>query len=224
MPRSAPHSSAGNASGRDDQHEAVAAYARQAKDTELVQYATEIKVRAERRCGELLEKAPKNVGGRPSENQSHDATTLAPTLTDLGITKDESSRYQKLAAMPEEFFETAVATAKDTAGQVTSAFLLREAKKLTHEQIAPTKSKAKPQKGRKAAALRCRLWMIPRWLLAVPLGWRTVKAVMVRVPGGAQRLMQIQAVTPPRAAARKGVARDAASPGPRPPGAARCPP
>ena len=47
-------------------------------DTELVQYATEIKVRAERRCGELLADA------------------------DLGISRDQSSRYQKLAAMPED--------------------------------------------------------------------------------------------------------------------------
>ncbi|MBC7704314.1 MAG: hypothetical protein H7274_10295 [Rhodoferax sp.] len=37
-----------------DKAEAMAAYARQAKDTEMIQWATAIKVRAERRCGELL--------------------------------------------------------------------------------------------------------------------------------------------------------------------------
>jgi hypothetical protein len=112
-----------------DKAEAMATYARQAKDSELIQYATEIKVRAERRCGELLASADKNSGGRPIENRSHDRTSFAPTLAQMGLTKNESSRYQQLAEMPDEHFETAVATAKATAGEVTSAFMLREAKK-----------------------------------------------------------------------------------------------
>jgi hypothetical protein len=107
--------------------EAMAAYARQAKDTELIQYATEIKVRAERRCGELLARTEKHEGGRPTANRSNDATGSVPTLAQMGLTKDESSRYQQLAAMPAEHFETAVETAKATAGEVTTAFMLREA-------------------------------------------------------------------------------------------------
>ena len=110
-----------------DKAEAMAAYARQAKDQDLIKYATEIKVRAERRCGELLRvtaaSGERNTGGKPSK----DATVS--TLTDMGLTRDESSRYQQLAAMPAEHFETAVATAKATAGEVTTAFMLREAKR-----------------------------------------------------------------------------------------------
>jgi len=123
-----------------DKAEAMAAYARQAKDTQLVQYATEIKVRAERRCGELLRTTEKNKGGNP--NLSRRSTGSLPTLESIGITRDESSRYQQLAAMPDKHFETAVATAKDTVGQVTTAFMLRAAKKQR-----PT---AKPMKGKKA--------------------------------------------------------------------------
>lgn len=115
-----------------DKAEAMAAYARQAKDNDLIQYATEIKVRAERRCGELLARTEKNTGAKgagPIAVERYDRNT--PTLAQMGLTKDESSRYQQLAAMPAEHFETAVATAKATAGEVTTAFMLREAKRHT---------------------------------------------------------------------------------------------
>ena len=111
----------------------MAAYAKQARDTQMVQWATEIKVRAERRCGEMLrdsaESGQRDPGGRGRRIESHDATQQ-PTLRDLGLTRDQSSRYQKLAAMPAEHFETAVETAKAMAGAVTSAHMLRLADEL----------------------------------------------------------------------------------------------
>jgi hypothetical protein len=119
-----------------DKAEAMAAYARQAKDQELILWATEIKVRAERRAGELLTTMEKNKGGDARKyTRSHDETGVVdekgpPTLADLGIHRNESHRWQQLASMSDEHFETAVATAKDTAGQVTTAFMLREAEKL----------------------------------------------------------------------------------------------
>ena len=127
-----------------DKAEAMAAYARQAKDSELIQYATEIKVRAERRCGELL-RATADAGQRATRGLNVERYDIEkPTLSDMGLTRDESSRYQQLAAMPAEHFETAVATAKATAGEVTTAFMLREAKR-----NAP-----QPPKTKKAEAIR----------------------------------------------------------------------
>ena len=135
-----------------DKAEAMAAYARQAKDTEMIQWATEIKVRAERRAGELLSAMPMvskaeagHRGAALRHGKSHEATSHQ-TLAELGVTKDQSSRWQSLAGMTEEHFETAVATAKDTAGQVTTAFMLREAK--------AAKPQSKPKKGAKAEAIR----------------------------------------------------------------------
>jgi hypothetical protein len=61
-----------------DRSQAMAAYARQAKDTAMVEWATEIKVRAERRAGELLRGMDKHTGGNP--NLSHDTTGSPPTL------------------------------------------------------------------------------------------------------------------------------------------------
>lgn len=132
-----------------DKAEAMAAYARQAKDTALVQWATEIKVRAERKAGEMLrataESGERDQGrGGDRKSQSHDATVK---LSDLGISRDQSSRWQQVASIPEEHFEAAVNMAKNSAGEVTTAFLLREAKK--------GKPKGKPKKG-KAAQERMR--------------------------------------------------------------------
>lgn len=116
-----------------DKAAAMSAYARQAKDPDLIAWATEIKIRAERKCGELLREGAKNgeraTDGRPKK-PSHDTTVSVPTLSDIGISRDQCSRWEKLADMPEEHFETAVATAKEHAGQVTTAHMLRVAEKL----------------------------------------------------------------------------------------------
>lgn len=118
-----------------DKAEAMAAYARQAKDQDLIAWATEIKIRAERKCGEMLKEGAKNgeratAGKNQGARSSQPATNSQKTLSDIGISRDQSSRWQKLADMPEEHFETAVATAKEHAGQVTTAHMLRVADEL----------------------------------------------------------------------------------------------
>jgi len=65
-------------------------YGKQANDTQLVNWAAEIKIRAERKCGELLGDTEK-LKGRP-EKASH-----AVRLSDLGLTRMQSSRYQQIA-------------------------------------------------------------------------------------------------------------------------------
>lgn len=126
-----------------DKAEAMAAYARQAKDSELIQYATEIKVRAERRCGELLATVDRSPGARTDATSSKPETRYQETLRENDLHPATADRYQQLAAMPDEHFETAVATAKATAGEVTTAFMLREAKKA---KPAPIKGKAAEKK------------------------------------------------------------------------------
>src|ERR1700722_17613445 len=91
-----------------DWHNKAAAmqeYARQAKNRQLEVDAGEIRLRSERRLGEMLAEQKSTVGlntgargiGRsavPEENR-----TSKPTLADVGIDKNLSSRAQKLAAV-----------------------------------------------------------------------------------------------------------------------------
>lgn len=128
-----------------DKAEAMAAYARQAKDTELVKWATEIKVRAERRAGQMLAEMPKATG---KSGQFTGGNTMVPpvkekTLADIGISKNESSRWQKLAAVTDKQFEHAVAAAKEVAGEVTTAAMLRAAMADVPKKSAP-QTPAKP--------------------------------------------------------------------------------
>lgn len=109
---------------------ALAAYAQQAKDTEMVGWATEIKIRAERRAGELLremEKTGERAGRGQPKVMSHDTT-----LPDLSISRDQSSRWQKLADIPEQEFEDRIVEQKHEDGVVTTSAMLRPRAHVSH--------------------------------------------------------------------------------------------
>ena len=94
-----------------DKAAAMRLYALQAKDRVLIDQATEIRLRAERRCGELLREMA-DRGERPlgRKKKSHVAT-----LSDLDINKSQSSRWQKLAEIDEDKFEELISNAKQQA-------------------------------------------------------------------------------------------------------------
>jgi hypothetical protein len=107
-----------------DKAVAMQEYARQAKDTELLRHATEIRLRAEHRAGELLAETPDSPPGpRPREiGFGSQPISRAPTLAELGITKTQSAKWQKLAALPPDKFEIRVEHAKARVeGMTTSA-------------------------------------------------------------------------------------------------------
>lgn len=91
-----------------DKAVAMAAYARQAKNKDLEADAVEIRMRAEIRAGELLTEMAER-GERPlgRKKESHVAT-----LSDLGVSKTQSSRWQRLAGLPKENQEAAIADAR----------------------------------------------------------------------------------------------------------------
>jgi hypothetical protein len=96
-----------------DKAAALEHYARQARNTEAERQCAEIRLRAERRAGQLLRQMDKAKGsaqsgvGRRGENGMRSESTT--TLRELGITKDQSSQWQRLAAIPEAEFESALA-------------------------------------------------------------------------------------------------------------------
>lgn len=108
---------------------AVAAYARQAKDRDMVIWATEIKLRAERRTGELLRETEKSgqrqAHGRPAKTTPRDV--VLPKLKDLGISQDQSTDWQKLAAIPEPEFEKRLKAAAGDPVTMTTEKMLRHA-------------------------------------------------------------------------------------------------
>lgn len=71
---------------------------------EAAQMATEIKLRAERKAGQFLAEMKEQnqlQPGRPKE-MGHDVPI---TLKSIGVEPQESKRWQRIAAVPEERFE-----------------------------------------------------------------------------------------------------------------------
>lgn len=93
-----------------DKARALEVYAMQAKNTEAEQKACEIRLRAERKAGQMLQAMDKARGGgdQKSDHRSH-CVTGDLTLAAQGISKNQSSRWQKLAAIPEADFEATFA-------------------------------------------------------------------------------------------------------------------
>lgn len=119
---------------KDIRRKAVALemYARQANNRELERWVREIRVRAERRTGELLRVLPKASGARgmagPGRGNKTASSKMSPfqdhpLIKNLGITHNQSSEWQKLANVPKEDFEAELANpvALPTAAHIIAA-------------------------------------------------------------------------------------------------------
>jgi len=103
-----------------DKATAMQAYAKQANDPKMENWAAEIRVRAERRAGKLLKEMEKDKGGRPGKTPTNLEGVSATSLKDLGVTYKQSSQWQQLADVPEDEFEEAIAAVKED-GRVASS-------------------------------------------------------------------------------------------------------
>ncbi len=124
-----------------DKAEAVRKYAEAAGlGLEIQNQAAEMKLRAERRAGAMLSKLKLHGGDRREETASDRVT-----LEEIGISKDQSSRWQLAASVPEKAFERFLEEAQQEQGEVTTAGLTKLArdlsakkkKKDTSTEVAP---------------------------------------------------------------------------------------
>ena len=107
-----------------DKAEAVRTYAERAGlGLEQQNAAAEVRLRAERRAGEMLAKMALHGGDRRGADAGDRVT-----LGDLGVSKDQSARWQKLARVSAGDFDAHVAAVKDRGEELTTAGLLRLAK------------------------------------------------------------------------------------------------
>lgn len=86
----------------------------------------ELKLRAERKAGELLGQMPKNPGGRSTSD----------TLSQVGIARHQSSRWQRIAHLPEDEFEGYIAETVEAGRELTTAAALQRARAISAQDPA----------------------------------------------------------------------------------------
>ena len=158
-----------------DKAEAVRIYAKSAGlGLEFQNRATEVRLSAERRAGEILQGMPLRGGDRKSASRND---TL---LEKFGISQNESSRWQREASLPEEDFQQYVRQTIDQGAELTSRELLHLARVYAREtgrreslfrRLSATLRKLARQRSR-----FCCIHVIPPW----PEG-RTSKANISRL-------------------------------------------
>lgn len=111
-----------------DLAEAARVYARQVGlGLEAQNHAAEVKLRAQRRGGEILQQMEKSSGRLKQGPQLQPATTERPTFESLGIEKTAAHRWQNIAKMPEAKFEEFITETKETGGEITTSAALKVA-------------------------------------------------------------------------------------------------
>jgi hypothetical protein len=109
-----------------DKAEALRKYIKQrGEGLEAQNAAAEIKIRAERRAGELLDKMRRRQPeeGRPKKAYHDD--TLPLTLDDIGVSRLQASRWSQIAGISEEILVRHIEETNGHGKELTTASVLR---------------------------------------------------------------------------------------------------
>ena len=118
------------------------------KDAELQNLIAEQKIRTQRILGQLIKdgqdekKKKKQDDGRPISVPS---CNTYRTLTDIGISRRESSTFKQIASIPDDVFESTIAEKKEAVtkavSELTTAGMLKVAKEIKKEEKKEEKIK-----------------------------------------------------------------------------------
>ncbi len=133
-----------------DKAEAIRLYAKKQKNAlDIQNNAAEVTLRCTRRMGEMLPGIVKPGNPQLSHDGTDNTSHKEVKLSDIGITRNESSRCQTIAQLPEETFERHIAETKEKRKELTQAGLVKRAKQQdlvtkkaeieAQAQAAPTK-------------------------------------------------------------------------------------
>jgi N6-adenosine-specific RNA methylase IME4 len=134
---------------------AMQVYAKQAKDGDLIGMATEIRKRAERRLGEIME-VDRRAGKLKRGGDRKSKVSEKPLkLEAQGIDKNLADRARKAAAMPEAKYEAEVAKSVKIAVAAAEghAAVIKEARAERHEKKKAQRAKREKKLGSIISAL-----------------------------------------------------------------------
>lgn len=122
-----------------DKAAAIEEYARRAGNFEPERQAAEIRIRCERRAGELLKELPRGKPGPVPKDTFPMGTQFSAlpykvALEDNDLSRKTANRFQQLAAIPPETFEAALAA---PAKKPTTAGVLRAARAAEPAPVEP---------------------------------------------------------------------------------------
>lgn len=118
-----------------DHAELMRRYLKRANESiEMQNDAAEIGLTAKRRAGEMLKEGDRAKAGDNQYTRSGTTTVVVPpSLSEIGITANQSSRWQSIAEIPEERFEQIIQEYKQERKEITTAAILRMATELRRE-------------------------------------------------------------------------------------------
>lgn len=120
-----------------DMAAAIKAYAKASGESlEIQNSASDLRLSAERKAGELLAEMELNEG---SKNRPGGNTMLLPKLADIGITKMQSSRWQLAAKLPEAEYGAIVEHCNASEKELTQAVVLKAARIFVYGETEPAK-------------------------------------------------------------------------------------